>query len=589
MDGGSAAVWQKICNRIRFGQKFDRILPRAPGANDFPTINSQYARWIVQHQLAPVEIERMRAQLKYFAYSPLISIIIPVYNTEEPWLHRAVESVQAQLYGNWEICVVNDSSTKSHIRPILDEYALSNPKIRVKHLSKRAGIAGASSEALIMARGEFVGLLDHDDELSPDTLWEMVNRLNRNPDLDLLYSDEDKLALDGTRVDPFFKPDWSPDLLLSMNYIAHFSVFRRSVLQSIGGFRLGYDGAQDHDLMLRFTERTDRIAHVPKILYHWRMNQGSAAHSPAAKPFASENGCRAIEDALKRRGDVGSVRILSPGKYMVRYRLRQPALVSIIVPTKDRVDLLRNCIRSIEEKTHYRPYEIIIIDNNSAEPESIKYLDTLSLRHRVFRYDRAFNFSTIINFGADRAEGDYLVFVNNDTEVIEPEWLTAMIEQAQRPEVGVVGAKLLYPNNCIQHAGVLVGFCGGAGHAFRNLPDNRTAYFGFADVIRNTSAVTAACMAVRRKLFLDFGGFDEQLKVVFNDVDFCLRVRKQGYRVVYTPLAVLYHFESATRGRLRPSKEEELFRRRWRELIDNGDDYYNPNLSLAHEDWSLRV
>ncbi len=589
LDGGPGAVLRRIRHRLRLGLNIHDILPRAPGRDDVPSLNTQFEVWLHQHRQKPADIERMRAELERFTYIPSISIIMPVHNTEEMWLRKAIESVQAQVYRNWEICAVNDASTKSYIAPLLDEYAASDPRIRIKHLSARTGITGASSEALAMATGEFVGLLDHDDELTPDALWEVANRLNRSPELDLLYSDEDKLTTDGARVEPFFKPDWSPDLLLSMNYIAHFAVFRRSVLQAIGGFRFGYEGAQDYDVLLRLTEGTRRIAHIQKILYHWQMGPTSSASSAIAKPFASESARRAIEDALKRRGRDASVEVLSPGRYRARYTIHKSPLVSIIVPTKDQPRLLQRCVTSIEEKTRYHPYEIIIIDNNSINPETIHYLDALSDKHRVLRYPQPFNFSAINNFGADQAKGEQLLFLNDDTQVINREWLTALVEQAQRPDVGAVGAKLLYPDNCIQHAGVTVGIFGGAGHAFRKLPNNRTAYFDLADLTRNCSAVTAACMIVPRKVFNEVGGFDEELKVVYNDVDLCLRIRKQGYLILYTPFAVLYHFESATRGRLRPIREEELFCRRWADAIRAGDPYYNPSLTLTREDWSLRL
>jgi GT2 family glycosyltransferase len=588
LDGGPRAVYRRIRHRLHVGPHMLDILPRAPGAG-VSSLDTQFKVWLQQHQLKLADIEFMREELRTFTYTPLFTIIIPVYNTEEIWLRRAIESVQAQLYQNWEMCIVNDASTKNYIVPILNAYAASDPGIRVKHLSENTGIAGASSEALAMATGEFIGLLDHDDELTPDALWEVASRLNRNPELDLVYSDEDKLTADGARVDPFFKPDWSPDLLLSMNYIAHFAVFRRSLLEAIGGFRSGYEGAQDYDLLLRLTEKTDRIAHAPKILYHWRMGHTSAASSAKAKPFASESGRRAVEDALKRRGQEASVEVLAPGRYRAKYRIQKSPLVSIIIPTKDQVRLLRQCVSSIEEKTSYDPYEIIIIDNNSINSETIHYLDALSDKHRVLRYPHPFNFSAINNFAAAQAKGEYLLFLNDDTQVIDGDWLTALLEQAQHPDVGAVGAKLLYPNNSIQHAGVIVGFFGGAGHAFKNLPNNRTTYFGLADLTRNCSAVTAACMMMRRKVFNEVGGFDEGLKVVYNDVDLCLRIRKQGYLIVYTPFAVLYHFESASRGRLRPTKEEEIFNQRWADTIRRGDPYYNPSLTLTREDWSLRL
>ena len=587
--GGPRAVFTKIGHRLRFASIYG-LLPRALRGNASFSLDAQFQRWLEQNQLRPADVERMRRQLETFTYKPLISIVIPVYNTEKVWLCRAIESLQTQLYPRWEMCLVNDASTETHIAPILNGYALSDPRIRVKHLDQRLGITGASREALGMATGEFVAFLDHDDELTPDALLEVTSWLNRNPELDLLYCDEDKLTSSGARIDPFFKPDWSPDLLLSMNYIAHFALFRRSVLQEIGGFRSGYEGAQDHDLLLRFTDQTDRIAHIPKIFYHWRMSNSSSANPAAVEPFTSDSGRRAVEDALLRReGDRVAVEILSPGRYRARYTFAKSPLVSIVIPTKDQIPLLRQCILSIEEKTTYPDYEIIIIDNNSTDPETLHYLDTIAAKHKVMHYSEPFNFSAISNFGAEHASGEYILFLNNDTEVITSEWLAAMVEQAHRPEIGAVGAKLLYPDGRIQHGGVVLGVFGEAGHAFRNLPDNHTSYFGLADVVRNCSAVTAACMMVARKAFKEVGGFDEELKVVYNDVDLCLRMRKKGYLIVYCPFAVLRHYESATRGRLRPPKEEDLFYRRWRESIRLGDPYYNPNLTLTREDWSLRI
>jgi GT2 family glycosyltransferase len=588
LDGGPRAVYRRLRHRLQLGHHMLDVLPRAPGTG-VPSLNSQFKVWLQQNQLRPADVEWMRRELETFNHTPLITIIIPVYNTEEVWLRRAIESVQAQVYQNWEMCVVNDASPKNHVMPILDEYARSDQRIRVKHVLENRGIAGASSEALAMAMGEFIGLLDHDDEITPDALWEVARRLNENPQLDLVYSDEDKLTADGARVEPFFKPDWSPDLLLSMNYITHFALFRRSLLEAIGGFRCGYEGAQDYDLLLRATEKTNRIAHVPKILYHWRMGDTSSASSASAKPLASERGRRAIEDALKRRGHEASVEILAPGRYRARYKIHKSPLVSIIIPTKDQVRLLRQCIASIEEKTRYHPYEIVIIDNNSIDPETVHLLDALSDKHRVLRYPGLFNFSAINNFAAGQAKGEHLLFLNDDIQVIDGDWLAALVEHAQREEIGAVGAKLLYPDNSIQHAGVTLGICGGAGHAFRKLPNNRTAYFDLADLTRNCSAVTAACMITRRKVFEEVGGFDEELKVVYNDVDLCLRIRKQGYLILYTPFAVLYHFESASRGHLRPTKEEELFCRRWSETIRLGDPYYNASLTLTREDWSLKL
>lgn len=589
LDEPPRTFFRKTGHKIRQALRGRSILVRGPSENMPQDLNAQYRVWLQQNQLTSLEIARMKAIAKTFSYTPRISIVTPVYNTDEAWLRKAIESVRAQIYPHWELCLVNDASTKPHVGPILDEYASTDSRARVKHLPDNEGIVGASTHALSLATGEFIGLLDHDDELSPDALFEVVKRLNEDPTLDLLYSDEDKLELDGRRVEPFFKPEWSPDLLLSMNYISHFSVLRRSLLTEIGGFRAGFDGSQDYDLLLRLTERTHRVAHIPKILYHWRKTPASAATSTASKPFAYEAGRRAIEETLHRRGYEGLVESPSPGLYAVRYRLRHTPLVSIIIPTRDRWQLLQQCLQSVQEKTGYTPYEIIVLDNNSTDPETLEYLDRISNTWQVYRRPEPFNFSTINNFGASKAMGDYLLFLNNDTQVIRSDWLTAMVEQGQRPEVGAVGAKLLYPDGRIQHAGVILGIGSVANHAFRYRPANSGSYYGFAEVVRNCSAVTAACMLMRRRVFLEVGGFDERLRVAFNDVDLCLRLRQQGYLVVYTPYALLYHHESATRGRLHPPEDEERAWKLWGDLIRQGDPYYNPNLTVSREDWSLRL
>ena len=529
----------------------------------------------------------MKGAVERFAYTPVISIVTPVYNTDEVWLRKAIESVRAQIYPHWELCLVNDGSTKPHVRAILDEYVALEPRVWVEHLARNQGMAGASSHGLRLATGDFVALLDHDDELPPETLFEIVKLLNETPDVDLIYTDEDKLDLDGRRVEPFFKPEWSPDLLLSMNYITHLSVFRRSLLGEIGGFRLGLDGSQDYDLLLRFSERARRIAHIPKILYHWRKILGSAAASATAKPFAYEAGRQAIEDAVRRRGHEARVENMLPGLYAVRYKLTGTPLVSIIVPTRDRWSLLQQCLQSIEEKTRYPRYEIILLDNDSTEPDALKGLNAIADEWRVYPYPGPFNFSALNNFGAAQARGDYFVFLNNDTQVVEPDWLTAMLEQAQRPEVGAVGARLHYPDGRIQHAGLVLGVGGVADHAFKGLPGDAFTYFAFANVVRNVSAVTAACMMVSRRAFEEVAGFDERLQVALNDVDLCLRLRQRGYLIVYTPFALLYHHESGTRGRLHPPKDEERVWTAWGDLIRKGDPYYNPNLTLSRTDWSL--
>jgi GT2 family glycosyltransferase len=470
---------------------------------------------------------------------------------------------------------------------VLDEYVALDPRIWAKHLPRNLGIARASGHALSLATGDFVALLDHDDELPPEALFCIVELLNKHPDIDLIYTDEDKLDADGQRVEPFFKPDWSPDLLLSMNYITHLSCFRRSQLEEIGGFRQRLDGSQDYDLLLRFTERARRIAHLPKILYHWRKVPGSAAASTAAKPFAYEAGRQALEDAVKRRGRDARVANVLPGVYAVRYSIVGTPLVSIIIPTRDRWPLLQQCLQSIEEKTRYPRYEIIILDNDSCEPESMRGLNAVADKWRVLPYPGPFNFAALNNFGAGHARGDYLVFLNNDTQVLEPDWLGALLEHAQRPEVGAVGARLHYPDGRIQHAGLVLGVGGVADHAFKGVRGDTLTYFALGEVVRNVSAVTGACMMVSRRVFQEIGGFDERLHVALNDVDLCLRLGQRGYLIVYTPFALLYHHESGTRGRLHPPADEELVWNEWGELIRHGDPYYNVNLTLSRTDWSV--
>jgi len=590
VDEGVRAVFQRTSHKIHLmltGHGLRVRVPTRDSGRAGEDLSKQYAVWAELHRLTERDLrglERAGAQL---AYRPLVSILTPVYETDQGLLRKAIESVRVQVYPHWELCLVNDGSRKPHVKEVLEEYAALDPRIRVTHLSRNEGIAGASAQALAMTTGEFVGLLDHDDELTPDALFEVVTRLNRERDLDVIYSDEDKTDAEDRRVEPFFKPEWSPDLLLSMNYITHFAVFRRSLLIETGGFRPRYDGSQDYDLLLRVTERTDRIARVPKILYRWRKHPRSAAMSTHAKPHAYEAARRALEDALQRRGVEGSVEQLVPGRYRVRYALREMPVISIIISTRDRRELLQQCLESLESKTEYRRYEIIVVDNDSVEPTTLEYLDTIARKHRVLRFPGPFNFSAINNLGAGRASGDYLLFLNNDITVARSDWINAMLEHAQRPDVGAVGAKLLYPDARIQHAGLVLGVGGPAGHAFRLQGDGEPAYHGLADVVRDCSAVTGACMMIRRRQFEDVGGFDIRFKVAYNDLDLCLKLRAKGYRVIYTPFAVLYHYESATRGRMTPPDEEALCWKLWGDVIRRGDPYYNPNLTRVREDWSL--
>ncbi len=554
-------------------------------------LNEQYKIWLKNSELTEDQIHKIREKASNFTYRPLISLIMLIYDGNEKWLRSAIDSVVKQVYCEWELCIA-DASTKQEIRKILTEYSQNYGQIRIKYLKKNLGIAGASNQAMSMTKGEFIGFIGHDDELQPNTLFEFVKLLNRNSDLDLIYSDEDQKDLNGQRIEPFFKPDWSPDLLMSMNYISQFTIFRKTLVDKIGGFREGFEGSQDYDLVLRFTELTNKIAHIPKPLYNCQKLQGSATGFLHAKSYARTSAKKALREALNRRGLDGEVSEGFGGHYRVRYYVHGSPMVSIIIPTKDKVELLKRCIESIETRTLYKNYEIIILDNDSTDPDTISYLK--SIPYKVENFNDPFNYSKINNLGARLAKGQYLLFLNNDTEIVDGNWLESMLEHSQRPEVGAVGALLLYPetdssksrSRIIQHAGVILGLGGIASHAFRGMPYETSNYFGLHRVIRNCGAVTAACIMLRKNVFNEVGGFDENFKIVFQDVDLCLRVRERGYSIVYTPYSILNHDERATR-RDHPDEDENIIIDRWKDMIINCDPYYNPNLNLVREDYSL--
>ncbi|MBI3608477.1 MAG: glycosyltransferase [Nitrospirae bacterium] len=571
----------------QFEEWFDVIEP------DFSE-DPSYNVWISQHEPTKTRLRAMRSEAKSWPYQPKISLITPVYNPGEFELIECIKSVLVQIYDNWELCLVDGGSDKPHVRRIMKAFARMDRRIKSVRLRKNLGIAGNSNEALRRATGEYVGFLDHDDVLAPFALYEVVEALNEKPELDFVYSDEDKVPANSkARYGPYFKPGWSPDLFSSVMYTCHFGVYRRSLIDEIGGFRDGFDGSQDFDLTLRVTEKTDKIFHVPKVLYHWRSGEGSAASSVNEKLYAYESAKKALGEFLHRRRIAGTVlNGHERGNYRVKRAIIGTPLVSIVIPTRNRRDLLERCLTSIGQKTDYKNYEIVVVNNQSDDPNTIAYLDQLRLRPscRVLDYDQPFNFSAINNMGAKHAKGEILLFLNNDTEVISQEWLGAMLEHAQRKEVGAVGAKLLYPDNRVQHAGVILGLRRGvAEHAYKGLPDSDPGYFQNLHLVRNYSAVTGACLMTRKEVFDEVGGFDaEHLPVAFNDVDFCLRLRKMGYLIVYTPYAVLYHYESATRGRELDPREEEYMKTRWKAVIDD-DPYYNPNLTRDAYDFSLRL
>lgn len=560
-----------------------------------------YELWLHANMPRATDLERMRAAAPQLRYRPTFSVIMPTYNTPEPFLREAIESVLAQVYPYWELCIADDASTLPHVREVLEEYAALDDRIHILYRPDNGHISRASNSAIAMAVGEFIALFDHDDVLMPDALYENAVLLNANPDLDMIYSDEDKVDEGGLRREAFFKPDWSPEAFLSRNYTCHLGVYRRSIVTAVGGFRPEFDGSQDYDLALRVTEATDRIGHIPRVLYSWRMHRVSAAGNTTAKPYAALAGKRALTEALERRGLAARIDEVEefPGNFVVRYEVREPELVSVIIPTRDHGDDVNHCLRSLFERTTYPNYEVILLDNGSSEPESLAQFTAWEEREparlHVVRYDVPFNYSRINNYAVAQSSGKYVLLLNNDTEILTDDWMTAMVEQAQHEPIGAVGGKLLYGDNTIQHAGVIMGLHGLAGHGHRLFPADAPGYFVTLKTVNNFSAVTAACMMVRRSVYDEVGGLDEELTVAFNDVDFCLKVQRAGYRNVYLPHVVLYHFESKSRGLdttpdkiARMNAEHELMEARWR-VSSLVDPCYNPNLTLDDWNYSPRV
>jgi GT2 family glycosyltransferase len=555
----------------------------------------EYRRWIAKHEADAAELKRQRGHK--FSRSPKLSIVVPVYNPPAEFLQAMIDSVKAQTFSNWELCLA-DASPAPHVRLILEKAAASDSRIKVKFLESNGGIVGNSNAAAALATGDFLGLLDHDDTLAPFALHEVAAAINDHPDADFLYSDEDKLDLHGDRVEPNFKPDWSPETLRSRNYICHFTVLKRGLFESIGGFRTGFDGSQDYDLVLRASERARQIVHIPQVLYHWRMHAASTAFAKGTKNYAHEAGKRAVADHLARLGVDGSVHdgpIL--GTYQVIYHLRTQPLVSIVIPNKDQVALLFRCIESLA-KSSYANYEVVIVENGSQLPETHAYYRELAKQPhiRVIEWTRPFNYAAVNNFAATQAKGELLLFLNNDTEAINPDWLEAMVKLAVQPGVGAVGAKLYYADDTIQHAGIVVGMGGVAGHSHLFYPRQAQGYMQRLRITQNVAAVTGACLLMPRKVFEEVGGFDEGFVLAFNDVDLCLAVLKAGYRVVWTPDAELYHLESKTRGyedtaekQARFKREYDLFHLKWSGFLKAGDPYFSPHFRLDRPDFALKA
>lgn len=570
-------------------------VPVAAGEPD----RNDYAAWLRRYDLLDDERRAaLRTRQGFFAVQPLISVVMPTYNPNPAWLVEVIESVRQQIYPHWELCIADDCSSNAEIRTILERYQREDSRIKVVFRSQNGHISAASNSAIEVATGEWIALLDHDDLLSEQALFWIAEAINQKPDVRLIYSDEDKVDADGVRFGAYFKTDWNRPLFYSQNMISHLGVYHTALVREVGGFQVGMEGSQDYDLALRCIERIEdhQIHHVARVLYHWRVHQESTAMSSDAKPYAQMAGERALTAHFARRGVKATVERVKDS-YRVRYALpEQLPLVSLIIPTRNGLDLLRTCVQSVLALTTYPHYEILIVDNGSDDPATLDWLADVqgNQRVRVLRDDRPFNYSALNNGAVRHARGELLGLLNNDLEVITPDWLDEMVSHALQPGIGAVGARLWYPDNTLQHGGVIVGLGGVAGHAHVHMARQHAGYFGRTSLLSAFSAVTAACLVIRKSIFEEVGGLNEtDLAVAFNDVDFCLRVRELGYTNMLTPYAELYHYESATRGlddtpekSARFNREVEYMKQRWEPLLQH-DPAYSPNLSLLYSDFSL--
>jgi len=564
---------------------------------------ARYQKWIEKIEKPSLPDDAALTQtIQAMSHAPLISLIMPTYNTNAHHLQACIDSVLAQKYPNWELCIADDASTQPHMRALLEHYEASDSRIKVAFRKENGHISRASNTALELASGDFVALLDHDDTLPPHALYFVAQAIAANPDARIIYSDEDKIDEQGQRFSPHFKSDWNPDLFYSQNYVCHLGVYRRELLETIGGFRAGVEGSQDQDLLLRCLPHVSHqhITHIPRVLYHWRISEGSTAQSASAKSYTTQAGIKALQDHLREQGQ-NAVTVeagLLPNTYRLRWPIPTPApMVSLIIPTRDKKAVVELAVRSILDKTSYPNYEILLIDNGSQEPDALQWLEDIQQdpRVRVLRYDYPFNYSAINNFGAQFAQGEVLGLVNNDVEVISPDWMTELTSQALRPDIGCVGAKLYYPNDTVQHAGIVMGVLTMAGHSHRHSSRKSPGYFGRLVTTQNLPAVTGACLFVRKHVYEEVGGLNEmQLKIAFNDVDFCLRVQEHGLRNLWTPFAELYHHESISRGaedtpekQARFQQEVQYMQTRWASDIARSR-YYSPNLTRLREDFSIQ-
>ena len=579
-----------------------------------------YGGWIKYNE--PKDADLKLQMKKTFKNSPKISVIVPMYKTKEKFFKDLVNSMKNQTYTNWELCLADGSPEKNEN---FAKYYENDERIKYQFLNENLGIAGNTNAAIKMATGEYIALLDHDDILSDYALYEVVSCINKFPNAEFIYSDEDKIDENDNRYDAYFKPDFAPDTLRCQNYICHFSVFKKELMDKLEGFRPDYDGAQDYDIFLRMSEmvKPENIKHIPKILYHWRVHNASTAKlNSNAKNYAFEAGKKAIEDHLKRIGLEGIVSEgCIEGIYRVDYKVIGEPKVSIVIPNKDGKDILKVCIDSILEKTTYQNYEIVVVENNSDSDEIYEYYKELlkNDKIKIVNYNTGkiienveqcskdftnqnrrevkpgFNYSAIINFGVKKSEGEYAIQLNNDTELITPNWLELMLGFCQRKDVGAVGVKLYFPDETIQHAGIIVGIGGIAGNRFKSIPKSGHGYFAKESMIENLSAVTGACVMAKKAIYEEIGWMNETLAVAFNDVDFCLKIREKGYLVVYNPFVEFWHYESKSRGQENtPEKikrfqgEISTFEQRWGEILDSGDPYYNVNLSLDTEVYHMK-
>lgn len=615
-------TWYKIKKGLRYlkhygPKKFLVRLKERMEPEEVP-----YGPWFEKHRATGAECDRQREESGKWNSRPLVSICVPLFKTPEQYLRQMIESVQAQSYENWELCLA-DGTPDETVEKIVRGMERTEHRIRYTHLRENLGIAENTNAAFALAGGEWIGLLDHDDVLEPDALYQVLKAAGMGQidegdsllrETEAVYTDEDKVSTDlQTYFQPHFKPDFSIDLLRSNNYITHFFVVKRQIVETVGGFRKEFDGAQDYDFIFRCTARAKKIAHVPRILYHWRVSMESTADNPASKLYAFEAGKRAIEENLKAEGLQAKVSHLPDyGFYRVSYQVEGTPLVSIIIPNKDETKTLRTCIASVL-RSSYMAYEVIVVENNSSQAETFAFYEELTGKPyeadkvqegilpngnpiRLLTWKKSFNYSAINNYGASYAKGEYYVLLNNDVELITPDWLEEMLGNCQRKEVAIVGAKLFYGDSTVQHAGIIAGIGGVAGNMFTGLKKGRDGYMHKASLQMNYSAVTAACLMVKKSVFEQVGGLTEELAVAFNDVDFCLKARRAGYLVVYNPAVQAYHYESKSRGTEDTTEKLKRFdgeiaymKEHWSGILEHGDPYYNINLTLKKSNYSLKA